>query len=433
MSTESLSLKELLIAVKQQLYHTFDCSYWIRAEIGEIKENSNGHCYLELIEKDSSDRLIVAKTKAVIWADTYRLVKPFFKEETGQDLSAGLNILIEVSVNFHEIYGFSCVIRDIDPTFTVGDLARKRLETINMLKKDGIWEMNKSLPFPVPANRIAVISSATAAGYGDFVNQLQNNKKGYKFYLKLFPAIMQGDRAVASIIEALDGVYECEGIFDIVVIIRGGGATMDMLAFDEYDLAAHCAQFPLPVITGIGHECDESVVDLIAHTRCKTPTAVAAFLIDKINEQEHAVNTLEQQILNKVSSRITNEKYNLRDIVLSFSQYSGKLLQKEMYQQKYYTELLKQKTDNYRKKQKFLVNKKTDFLHKKADSYLRNNYHKMEMLGKTFTLVSPENILKKGYTLTSKAGKIIRSANELQKGDEITTMFSDGIKQSKIK
>jgi exodeoxyribonuclease VII large subunit len=433
MSAESLSLKELLVAVKQQLYHTFDSGYWIRAEIGEIRENSNGHCYLELIEKDSSDKLIVAKTKAAIWADTYRMLKPFFKEETGQDLTAGLNILVEVTVNFHEVYGFSCVIRDIDPTFTMGDLARKRNETIRKLKEDGIWEMNRSLLYPLPANRIAVISSKSAAGYGDFCDQLENNKKGYKFYYKLFPAIMQGDEAAQSIIGALDRIYEYEGFFDVVVIIRGGGATTDLLAFDEYELATHCAQYPLPIITGIGHERDESVVDMIVHTRCKTPTAVAAFLIDKMDEQAAEIERLEQQILSDISVRIDREKYELKNYALLFSQRAGKFLQKELFRQKYFIELLNQKATFGQKKRKSDLNKQKEELYAKMGSFFRDNYHKLEILDKTFELVSPDNILKKGYTLTSKAGKVVKNAKDLQEGDEITTLFADGITYSIIK
>ncbi len=317
---ESISLKDLLLAVRQELYRTFNRGYWVRAEISEIRENANGHCYLELVEKDSSEKLIVAKTKAAIWADTYRMLKPYFKEETGQGLNVGLKILVEIAVNFHEVYGFNCVIRDIDPTFTLGDLARKRQETIRKLKEDGVWEMNKLLDLPEIASRIAVISSPSAAGYGDFLNQLQSNKKGYKFYVKLFPAVMQGDGAAASIIDALDKIYTYADFFDVVVIIRGGGATTDMLAFDEYELADNCAQFPLPIITGIGHERDESIVDMVVHTRCKTPTAVAAFLIDKMAETEADLLILQNGILNRISEYLIQEKNFLENITLRFSQ-----------------------------------------------------------------------------------------------------------------
>jgi len=410
MHPESISLKDLLLAVRQELYRTFDSGYWIRAEISEIRENANGHCYLELIEKDASGKLIVAKTKAAIWADTYRMLKPYFKEETGQSLNVGLKILVEVVVNFHEVYGFSCVIRDIDPSFTLGDLAKKRRETIEKLKEDGVWEMNKSLEFPEPLNRIAVISSASAAGYGDFQDQLQSSKKGYKFYTTLFPAVMQGEAAAQSIIEALDAVYACAGLFDAVAIIRGGGATTDLLAFDEYDLAAHCAQFPLPVITGIGHDRDESVVDMVAHTRCKTPTAVAAFLIDKMTETEADLLFLQNKILNSVSGYLAGERSYLSRITGTIRQKSGWILQKE-----------RQTGEERGRKMKLLVR-----------SLLDKEQYKIKLYEKTLSLASPINILKKGYSLTAKNGKIVHSVNELKTGDIITTILPDGKKQSVV-
>ncbi len=407
---ESISLKDLLFAVRRELYRTFDGGYWIRAEISEIRENANGHCYLELVEKDSSEKLIVAKTKATIWADTYRILKPYFKEETGQELNVGQKILVEVTVNFHEVYGFSCVIRDIDPTFTLGDLARKRQETIRKLKEDGVWEMNKSLDFPEIGNRIAVISSSSAAGYGDFLNQLQMNKKGYKFYVKLFPAVMQGDGAATSIIDALDKIYAYAVFFDAVVIIRGGGATTDMLAFDEYELADNCAQFPLPIITGIGHERDESIVDMVAHTRCKTPTAAAAFLIDKMAETEENLLFLQNEILDRISEYLTKERGYFGDITSQFYQRLNFVLQKE-----------RRNVREIQQKTKLLIR-----------HFLTREQHKIELEEKTLSLVSPYNILKKGYSLTVKNGKTVHSAEGLNTGDIITTIFVDGKKQSKI-
>jgi len=404
---ESISLKDLLFAVRQELYQSFDRSYWIRAEISEIRENTNGHCYLELIEKDSSEKLIVAKTKAAIWADSYRMLKPYFTSETGQNLKAGLKILVEVVVNFHEIYGFSCVIRDIDPTFTLGDLAKKRMETISRLKEAGVWDMNRKLEFSEPVNRIAVISSASAAGYGDFSDQLQSNKKRYKFYVKLFPAVMQGEGAAASITGAMNAISAHAGFFDAVAIIRGGGATTDMLAFDEYDLAVHCARFPLPVITGIGHDRDESVVDMVAHTRCKTPTAVAAFLIDKMAETEADLFFLQNKISDNVSEYIEKKKKYIENIILSFSQKLNLSLQNE--------------------KQKIREQKQRITLH--VRHFLNTERHKMELNER----ISPANILKRGYSLTIKNGKTVRSTKEMEKGDIVTTILSDGEKQSVIK
>jgi exodeoxyribonuclease VII large subunit len=323
----------------------------------------------------------------------------------------GLQILVEVTVNFHEVYGFSCVIRDIDPTFTLGDLAQKRQETIRRLKEDGVWEMNKTLELPKPANRIAVISSASAAGYGDFLNQLETNKKGYKFQTELFPAIMQGDESAASIIEALDAVYAAAERFDAVVMIRGGGASADMLAFDEYELATHCAQFPLPIITGIGHDRDESIVDMVAHTRSKTPTAAAAFLIDEMAELENHLLRLQTNVFGKTTNYLKEEEKRLRNFTLLFSQQCHLRLQKERFQ---------------------LVQRK-ERIQQKTNFYLNQQKNRLDLFAKTITLVSPQNILKKGYTLTVKAGKNVRSAGELKAGELITTIFADGKKQSIIK
>ncbi len=429
---QSISLKDLLLAVRQNLYQTFDRGYWIRAEISEIRENANGHCYLELIEKDSSGKLIVAKTKASIWADTYRMLKPYFKEETGESLNVGLKVLVEVTVNFHEIYGFSCVIRDIDPTFTLGDLARKRQETIHKLKEDGVWDMNRSLEFPGLVNRIAVISSPTAAGYGDFQDQLQSNKEGYKFYFKLFPALMQGDGAAFSIIEALDMVYTHVDFFDAVVIIRGGGATTDMLAFDEYDLAAHCAQFPLPVITGIGHDRDESIVDMVAHTRCKTPTAVAAFLIERVADSEARLLFLQNKILDNASGYMAEEKRYLENMVLLFSKKLNLTLQKEKYYLNQVIGEIKQKSKFVLQEEKQTVKEKGQKARQLIRNLLSEEQHRIKLNEKTLFLVSPQNVLNKGYSLTVKDGKVIRSIEQLKSGDVITTILPDGKKQSVI-
>jgi exodeoxyribonuclease VII large subunit len=404
----SISLKDLLSAVKQTIAQTLYEGYWVRAEISEIRANANGHCYLELIEKDSSGKLIVAKTKATIWADTYRLLQPYFEAETGQSLKAGLNILVEVTVGFHEVYGFSCTIRDINPTFTLGDLAQKRQETIRKLKEDGIWEMNKSLPLPEPINRIAIISSASAAGYEDFLNQLKSNKKGYQFYCRLFPAIMQGDEASASIIHALDAIYNAVDLFDAVVIVRGGGATTDMLAFDEYELAAHCAQFPLPIITGIGHERDEAIVDMVAHTRCKTPTAVAAFLLEKMAEAETDLLFLQQEIIDHASQYLAGKRYSLNQLAGSFKQRSASIIQEQ-----------RQTVKEMRQKLETLLRIRSS-----------EERHKIELKEKTLYFISPENILKKGYSLTIKNGRIVKSINQIALGDQITTILPDGKMES---
>lgn len=273
---ESVSLYELNSRIRQSVEEAFPSPVWVRAEISELKENANGHAYLELVEKDGNR--IVAKTKAMCWRNTYAMLKPFFREKTGQPLAVGMKVLFACEVNFHEQYGFSLLINDVDPAFTLGDMARQRQETIRRLRQEGVFDMNRSLTVPPLPQRIAVISSATAAGFGDFEHQLKRNEQGYVFYTHLFPAVMQGERTSSSIIAALERIYVHAELFDVVVIIRGGGATADLNSFDNYELATNCAQFPLPIITGIGHLRDTCVLDMVANVCAKTPTAVAEYL-----------------------------------------------------------------------------------------------------------------------------------------------------------
>ena len=266
-------------------------TYWVQAEIASVSVRG-GHCYLDLVEK--SVRGIEAKMRATIWSNVYALLKPYFHEETGTDLQVGMQILVEATVEFHAVYGLSLNISNIDPTYTIGDLAKQRQETIARLIAEGVMEMNKSLVLPTIVRRIAVISSEMAAGYGDFCHQLEDG--GYRFDTTLFPAIMQGDHAAKSIIAALDTIVAQEEEWDAVVIIRGGGATTDLTCFDDYDLCNHCAQFPLPIITGIGHTKDVSVLDLVAFAPLKTPTAVAQYFVDGRLTQAQRLSDLEQRL-----------------------------------------------------------------------------------------------------------------------------------------
>ena len=258
-----LTLSELNERIKEVIEGAFPSSVWVIAEISELKENRNGHCYLELIEKQGTE--IVARSRATIWSYTYRMLKPYFETTTGQLFTQGIKILVQGAVEFHSAFGLSLNIKDIDPIYTVGDMAMQRKEIINRLQTEGVFEMNKELELPLVPQKIAVISSATAAGYQDFMNQMETNEFGFRFYTKLFQATMQGVEAVPSIIYALERIFQYEDFFDAVVIIRGGGATADLSSFDNYDLAFNITQFPLPVITGIGHEKDDTIIDLVAH------------------------------------------------------------------------------------------------------------------------------------------------------------------------
>jgi len=291
------TLLELNNHIRDVLQDNLESLFWVIGEISEIKVNRAGHCYIELVEKESGSDEIAARARAIIWSYTFRMIKPYFLTTTGQELAEGLKILIQVSVEYHPVYGLSLHIRDIDPSYTLGDLARRRREIIEKLKQAGVFDMNRELTLPLVPQRIAVISSASAAGYQDFVTHLENNPGHFRFSLTLFPASMQGADAVPSVLEALNQIFEREEDFDAVAIIRGGGAQADLGCFDNYDLAWTVAQFPLPVITGIGHEKDDTIVDLVAFARTKTPTAAAEFFIDAVSDFYDRIIALQTEVV----------------------------------------------------------------------------------------------------------------------------------------
>jgi len=311
---ERLKLSELNGLVKKAIGEAFTAPIWVIGEISELKTNRSGHCYLNLIEKEENGDAIVAQARATIWSYTFRMLRPFFETTTGQPLIEGLKVLVSVSVEFHELYGYSLNIRDIDPTYTLGDMARRRREIITRLQSEGVAEMNKELELPLVPQKIAIISSSTAAGYQDFIDQLTNNPAGYHFDLKLFPAVMQGNQAETSIIEALEQIFLYEKFFDAVVIIRGGGSQADLNCFDNYNLAYYITQFPLPVITGIGHEKDDSIVDLVAHTRLKTPTAVAEFLISGVAQFDQRLDELKNSFIGFITVLLADSKNDIEQI-----------------------------------------------------------------------------------------------------------------------
>ena len=400
----SITLSELTEQIQQTIRAGFDTPVWIRDEVSELRENPGGHCYLELIEKDTDSDTLLAKSKATCWASTYRMLKPYFESATGQTLRAGLKVLVAVTVEFHSVYGFSLNIRDIDPTFTMGEMAARRMQIIRQLEADGVVDMNKQLPMPAVVQRLAIISSATAAGYGDFSDQLKNNPSHFVFYTRLFPAIMQGDQAEGSIIKVLETIYEHAELFDVVVIIRGGGATTDLACFDSYDLALNCAQFPLPILAGIGHQRDVSILDMVAYASLKTPTAVAEYLNSNLQEAEdQALNIfadIRAVIKNKIDTdnrRIDQTKLRIKQTLRSWVVQKTHLLerQKSRLQSTVRMQLLKQ-------------NNRLVVLEKSIDTY------------------SPVFLLRHGYTITTLHGKRITSAGQVKPGDKIRTYVHDG-------
>lgn len=411
MELPALSLYELNNLVRGVIADTFSQRFWIRAEMSDVRCNQNGHCYLEFIEKDSNNKTIIAKARGSIWSNVFRMLKAYFESETGQAFASGLKVLVQVSIEFHELYGYSLNVLDIDPSYTLGDQAKNRTLIIKQLEEEGVLDLNKELPLAKIANRIAVISSPTAAGYEDFCNQLTNNKDGFIFYNKLFPAIMQGDRTEQSIIAALDRIYENIDKFDAVVIIRGGGATSDLSSFDSYLLAANCAQFPLPIITGIGHERDDTVLDIVAHTRAKTPTAVAEFLIKHIYESASELIDIQDSIIFETNKKLIEEATILNTLVTKYSY------------------IIKDRTKDQLNKLDIISEK----IKNAAIRVLQDQKHILESKEQYIEHNSPENILKKGYTLTLSGKKIIKSKAGVKKGDNIVTRFADGEVESLVK
>ncbi len=455
MNHQAISLYELNNLIKGVLTETLPETFWIRAEMSDVRVNQNGHCYLEFIEKDGKGKTLVAKARGMIWANTFYMLKAYFENATKQPFASGLKVLVQVSVEFHELYGFSLTVHDIDPSYTLGDQALNRAAILRQLEEDGVLSLNKELELPVPLNRIAVISSPTAAGYEDFLDQLHNNVFGFVFYTKLFSAIMQGDRSEDSIISALERIYEYQDCFDAVVIIRGGGATSDLSSFDSYLLAASCAQFPLPIITGIGHERDETVLDIVAHTRAKTPTAVAEFLIDSLSDTAVELNELAHSIVQTVQYRLQDETlklntfetqnnfvlkswYKEQESVLSSARLvltrgMQRIARDNKAQFAQMEEAIKRKLQQNDKNAKENLIQIGDSLKKITRQLYKDEAGKLDMFEKHLQLSSPENILKKGYTLTMKDGKVIKEKDTLKSGDKIMTTFYDGEIESIVK
>ena len=426
-----LSLVELNGLVRKSIRACLPDEYWVQAELSDVRSNYSGHCYLEFVQKDTKSNALVAKARGIIWNNVYQLLKPYFERETGQAFVSGIKVLVKVTVDFHELYGYSLTVVDIDPTYTLGDMVRRRKEILRRLDADGILTMNKELELPELLQRIAVISSPTAAGYGDFCNQLVHNAFGFVFYPKLFPAVMQGDQVEASIISALDRIYDSGVSWDVVVIIRGGGATSDLSGFDTYDLAAHCAQFPVPIITGIGHERDDTVIDLISDTRVKTPTAAAEFLINHQRQTAEHLEDLAAFFTEAVPDRIRQEKERLERCVARIPSQVRMRLQRESFRQERFAKRLEMawQTRLVREQYRLQVEQR---LAVAAVRKLEQERHRLELLEQRVQAASPDVLLKRGYSLTLKDGKAVTDVAQLQAGDEVETRLARGTFRSKV-
>lgn len=451
---EKLSLTELQLVIRDSLYLAMPGFFWVTAEIAELRENSAGHCYLELIEKLPEEKNARARIRAVIWNNRYRLLKPFFATSTGSELSDGMKVLVKVKVEYHELYGLSLLINDIDPSYTLGEMALKRQMIINRLQEDGVIGMNKELQFPFVPQRIAVISSSKAAGYQDFTQQLKLNQYGYVFYTALFESAMQGEETESGITGALDRIADNLDKFDVVAIIRGGGSQADLSWFDNYNIAFHITQFPIPVLAGIGHEKDISVTDLVAYKSLKTPTAVADFLVESVAGSEAVLMDMIRDISDYASDILTinkdriesarhriipaakillsDEKEKLSDFSISIIS-SGKDLVADAG-----LTIEKLKASLQISGKYLIAEKERSVTGKKADlrTACFNNMavmkNKTAMLENSIRILDPANVLRRGFTITSKGGKILKSSEGLTKDDLIETTFSDGSKRSKI-
>mgnify|MGYP001068152980 FL=1 len=426
MEEHSLSLYELNALVKRSINTCMPDTYWVQAELSDVRSNYSGHCYLEFVQKEPRGNKLIAKARGAIWSNVYRLLKPYFEEETGQAFVAGIKVMVKVSVEFHELYGYSLTVQDIDPTYTLGDMARRRREILKQLEEEGVLTLNKELEIPLLAQRIAVISSATAAGYGDFCNQLEHNPYGFVFYSRLFPAIMQGERVEQSVIAALDAINACRDHWDVVVIIRGGGATSDLSGFDTYELAANCAQFPLPIITGIGHERDDTVLDSVSHTRVKTPTAAAEFLINHLHDTAEVLENHASAILQAVSTRMEREKVRLARIAEHIPVQTRMRLNEEHYRQERVMKQLEVGWQSRLVKETHLLNMLETRLGIVSQRRLVKEQHRLQLLEQEVKAASPEHLLKRGYSITLKNGKAVTDASALQPGDELTTRLAQG-------
>ncbi|WP_455664564.1 exodeoxyribonuclease VII large subunit [Phocaeicola sp.] len=426
MEEHPLSLYELNALVKRSITTCLPDTYWVQAELSDVRSNYSGHCYLEFVQKEPRGNNLIAKARGTIWSNVYRLLKPYFEEETGQAFVSGIKVLVKVSVEFHELYGYSLTVQDIDPTYTLGDMARRRREILKQLEEEGVLTLNKELELPLLSQRIAVISSATAAGYGDFCNQLEQNPYGFVFYPRLFPAIMQGERVEQSIISALDAINARRDNWDVVVIIRGGGATSDLSGFDTYELAANCAQFPIPIITGIGHERDDTVLDSVSHTRVKTPTAAAEFLINHLHDTAEVLEDYASSILQAVSTRMMREKTRLSRLVERIPMQTLMRLKDEHYRQERVVKQLETVLQSRLTKEKHHLQMMETQISIASQRRLVKENHRLQLLEQQLKAASPEHLLKRGYSITLKNGKAVTDASVLQPGDELTTRFAKG-------
>lgn len=404
-----ITLSQLQRQVKQTLDERFALPVWVSAEIAEIKVNYSGHCYLELVEKGGANGVPTAQARAVIWRSQYPRIAAYFEAQTGERLASGIRILAKVLVSYHELYGFSLQITDIDPTYTLGDMERQRQQTIARLQQEGVWAMNRETTMPPIVQRVAVLSSANAAGYQDFCQEL--TKSPYRFELRLFDAFMQGASAEESIIAALCAVAEEQERFDAVVLIRGGGSASDLNCFNAYRLCTYVAQFPLPVITGIGHDKDTSVADMVAHTALKTPTAVAGWLVERMAQADGWLDYAALQLHDATSKAIHDAQMRLERLSGELRQRSSETLTRRSLRLEHFAGLLPGAVEDF----------------------LARHTTRLDNAAELIAGRSPERILRLGFAVVRTDGRAMASATQAQPGSEVQIEVWDGELTATIK
>ena len=404
------TLRQLNLMVRDAIAMQLPDEYWVEAELSECRERG-GHCYMELVEKDDRSNTPIARASAKCWRQTWQMVQPYFERTTGQPLHAGLKVLLKVYAQFHEAYGFSWIVTDIDPTYTLGDMARRRQEIIRQLKEEGVFDLQRELRLPLFAQRIAVISASNAAGYGDFCRQLEDNGYGFHFTIQLFPAIMQGEQVESSIINALNQIYNDISHYDVVCILRGGGATADLSGFDTLALAENVAQFPLPIITGIGHDRDESILDMISHTRVKTPTAAATLLVDNLLRVLDRIERAQTFVSHFVSDSIHRHQQRISQLATLIP-----------------TLALRTVSDGRHRIEMLQPRPRLAI-----ERLLTEQKHRLERMALQLQGFDPQILLARGYSITLKDGRAVRDPAQVKPGDEIETRIEKGTFKSIVK
>lgn len=428
--SKHMTLFELNSLVSEVLENAMPRQYWVEAELSDVNER-RGHLFAELIEKDEDSNTPVARASAKCWASTWYSLKRTFERVTGEQLRTGMKVLLKVYVQFHPAYGFSWIITDIDPTFTLGDLAKKRMEIIAQLKAEGIFDMQRQLSLPMFCQHIAVISSATAAGYGDFCNHLHNNPYGFFFKTTLFHAVMQGEQIESSVIDALNRIFDAHEEYDCVVIIRGGGATSDMSGFDTLDLAENVANFPLPIITGIGHDRDECILDMISFHRVKTPTAAADFLLSHLDNTSRTIDNLADRMVRSVARYLETERVRMKGISSKIPILFSMVKANETNR----IELLSKRIENALRQKTEQENHRMQMLQHTIEVAVRlaieKERHRLSLLAQKGLSLDPEIILKRGYSITLSGGKVVTDASKVIKGEILETKLANGTVLSK--